>query len=240
MAFLDRFEKGVERAVNGAFTKASRGGEVKPVELASALRRELDDKAAVLARGRAVVPNEFTIELSSEDFDRILDWGAEAMGEELQEGVAQHAASQRYAFVGPVSVTFEENTDLTPGDFRVRSATVRGAVAPATTTAASTRHPIVDIDGQRYLLTGPVTVIGRGSDADIIVEDTGVSRRHLEIRLTPDGPIASDLGSTNGSFVEGHRITNALLVDGNTITIGRTQIVFWTGDAGEGDPAARE
>jgi hypothetical protein len=230
MAFLDRFEKGVERAVNGVFVKASRS-EVKPVELASALRRELDDKAAVLARGRAVVPNEFVIELSSEDFDRILDWGAEAMGEELQEGVAQHAASQRYAFVGPVSVTFEENVDLEVGVFQVRSATVRGAVAPATSGQPSSRHPIVDIDGQRYLLTGPVTVVGRGSDADIIVEDTGVSRRHVEIRLTPDGAIATDLDSTNGTFVEGHRITNALLVDGNTITIGRTQIVFWTGES---------
>ncbi|MDR2567580.1 MAG: DUF3662 and FHA domain-containing protein [Bifidobacteriaceae bacterium] len=230
MAFLDRFEKGVERAVNGAFAKASRS-EVKPVDLASALRRELDDKAAVLARGRAVVPNEFVIELSTQDFDRILDWGAEAMGEELQEGVAQHAASQRYAFVGPVSVTFEEDPELEVGVFRVRSETVRGAVAPAGPAPATSRHPIVDIDGQRYLLTGPVTVIGRGSDADIIVEDTGVSRRHVEIRLTPDGPIATDLGSTNGTFVEGHRITNALLVDGNTLTVGRTQVVFWTGES---------
>ncbi|MDR1798719.1 MAG: DUF3662 and FHA domain-containing protein [Bifidobacteriaceae bacterium] len=232
MAFLDRFERGVERAVNGAFAKASRS-EVKPVELASALRRELDDKAAVLARGRAVVPNEFVIELSPDDFDRILDWGAEAMGEELQEGVAQHAASQRYAFVGPVSVTFEEDPDLDVGVFHVRSATVRGAVAPAASSTPSSRHPIVDIDGQRYLLTGPVTVIGRGSDADIIVEDTGVSRRHVEIRLTPDGPVATDLGSTNGTFVEGHRITNALLVDGNTITVGRTQVIFWTGESGD-------
>ena len=233
MAFLDRFEKGVERAVNGAFAKASRS-EVKPVELASALRRELDDKAAVLARGRAVVPNEFVIELAPDDFDRVLDWGAEALGEELQEAAAQHAASQRYAFVGPVSVTFEENTELATGEFRVRSATVRGAVAPASSSQPSHRHPIVDIDGQRYLLTGPVTVIGRGSDADIIVEDTGVSRRHVEIRLTPDGPVATDLESTNGTFVEGHRITNALLVDGNTITVGRTKVVFWTGD--QADP----
>ncbi|MDR1295553.1 MAG: DUF3662 and FHA domain-containing protein [Bifidobacteriaceae bacterium] len=236
MAFLDRFEKGVERAVNGAFAKTSRS-EVKPVELASALRRELDDKAAILARGRAVVPNEFVIVLSRTDFDKILDWGAEAMGEELQEGVAQHAASQRYAFVGPVSVTFEEDVAKSPGDFEIRSATVRGAVAPATTASASSRHPIVDIEGQRYLLTGQVTVIGRGSDADIIVEDTGVSRRHLEIRLGSDGPVATDLGSTNGTFVEGHRITNALLVDGNTITVGRTHIVFWTGES-EDDGAA--
>ncbi|MCL1898426.1 MAG: DUF3662 and FHA domain-containing protein [Micrococcales bacterium] len=235
MTFLDRFEKGVERAVNGAFAKASRS-EVKPVELASAIKRELDDKAAVLARGRAVVPNEFVIELAPDDFDRVLEWGAEALGEELQETAAQHAASQRYAFVGPVSVTFEENTALSTGGFGVRSATVRGAVAPAAAAQPSGRHPIIDIDGQRYLLTGPVTVIGRGSDADIIVEDTGVSRRHVEIRLTANGPVVTDLGSTNGTFVEGHRITNALLVDGNTITVGRTKVVFWTGDqAGAAD-----
>jgi len=102
-------------------------------------------------------------------------------------------------------------------------------VAPATTSRASRRHPIIDIDGQRYLLTGSVTVIGRGSEADIIVDDTGVSRRHLEIRITPDGVIATDLGSTNGTYIEGHHVDAATLVDGNTLTIGRTRILFWSG-----------
>ena len=90
-------------------------------------------------------------------------------------------------------------------------------------------HPILDIDGQRYLLTGPVTVIGRGSEADIIVDDSGVSRRHLEIRLTQGHAIATDLGSTNGTFVEGHRVDAATLLDGNTLTVGRTRIMFWDG-----------
>src|SRR5699024_4581804 len=120
-----------------------------------------------------------------------------------------------------------------PGRVRIRSAARRRSVAPATTTGGSSRHPIVDIDGQRYLLTGPVTVIGRGSEADIIVDDAGVSRRHLEIRITPDGVIATDMGSTNGSFVEGHRIDAATLVDGNTLTIGRTRILFWFGAGAE-------
>ena len=103
--------------------------------------------------------------------------------------------------------------------------------APATATPA---HPIVDINGQRYLLTGPVTVIGRGSEADIIVDDSGVSRRHLEIRLTHGNAIASDLGSTNGTFVEGQRVDAVTLVDGNTLTIGRTQILFWDGTQNSG------
>jgi hypothetical protein len=228
MGVLDKFEKGVERVVSTAFAKAFRS-EVKPVELASALRREVDDRAAVVGRDRTVVPNEFTIELSPADLQQVEDWGAEPLADELAANVTEHATSQRYAFVGPVTVGFVQNDELETGRFQVRSATVRGAVAPATAVAASTRHPLVDIDGQRYLLTGPVTVIGRGSEADIIVDDPGISRRHLEIRVTPDGVIASDLGSTNGTYVEGHQVPAATLVDGNTITIGRTRILFWTG-----------
>ncbi|HEY3438738.1 MAG TPA: DUF3662 and FHA domain-containing protein [Actinotalea sp.] len=228
MGVLDKFEKGVERVVNTAFAKAFRS-EVKPVELASALRREVDDRAAVVGRDRTVVPNEFTIHLSAADYEQVEGWGAEPLADELAANVTEHATQQRYAFVGPVTVTFVEDDTLETGRFLVTSATVRGAVAPAAAVAASTRHPLVDIDGQRYLLTGPVTVIGRGSEADIIVDDPGISRRHLEIRVTPEGVIASDLGSTNGTFIEGHQVPAATLVDGNTITIGRTRILFWTG-----------
>jgi hypothetical protein len=228
MGVLDKFEKGVERVVSTAFAKAFKS-EVKPVELASALRREVDDRAAVVGRDRTVVPNDFVIELSPEDHAQVVDWGAEPLADELAANVTDHAFRQRYAFLGPVVVAFAENRELETGRFIVRSATVRGAVAPATTVAASPRHPLVDIDGQRYLLTGPVTVIGRGSDADIIIDDPGVSRRHLEIRVTADAVIATDLGSTNGTFIEGHKIPAATLVDGNTVTIGRTRILFWTG-----------
>jgi len=232
MGVLDRFEKSVERMVNGAFARAFRS-EIKPVELASALRREVDDRAAAVDRDRTVVPNEFTVRLSPADYARVEDWGAETLADELAANVTQHSASQRYAFVGPVTVTFETDEALETGRFEVRSATVRGAAAPATTTAPSARHPLVDIDGQRYLLTGPVTVIGRGSEADIIVDDPGVSRRHLEIQVTEQGTIATDLGSTNGTYVEGHRVPAATLLDGNTITIGRTRIMFWTGEGAD-------
>ncbi|UNX54998.1 DUF3662 domain-containing protein [Georgenia sp. TF02-10] len=228
MGVLDRFEKSVEHMVSSAFAKAFRS-EVKPVEIASAVRREMDDRAAAVSRDRTVVPNEFVVELSATDLDQVEQWGADALAEEMTGAATEHAASQRYTFVGPVEVSFEQDDALSTGRFHVRSATRRGAVAPATTAAASSRHPIIDIDGQRYLLTGPVTVIGRGSEADIIVDDSGVSRRHLEIRVTPGGVIATDLGSTNGTFVEGHRIDAATLVDGNTITIGRTRVMFWTG-----------
>ena len=234
MGVLDRFEKGVERVVNNAFAKAFRS-DLKPVEIASAIRRDMDERTAALSRGRTVVPNTFTVELATKDYEQVRDWGEEAMAEEMITAATDHATSQQYVFVGPVEVEFDEAEDLEPGRFRVRSASRRGAVAPATTARASRRHPILDIDGQRYLLTGAVTVIGRGSEADIIVDDTGVSRRHLEIRITSDGVIATDLGSTNGSYIEGHHVDAATLVDGNTLTIGRTRILFWSGADDSGD-----
>jgi len=233
MGVLDRFEKGVERVVNNTF-KVFRG-ELKPVELASALRREADDRAAAVDRERTVAPNEYTLTLSPGDYAHVEEWGAQALADELAENVTQHAASQRYAFVGPVTVSFETDDALDDGRFTVRSASVRGSAAPAGGAHPSARHPLIDIDGQRYLLTGPVTVIGRGSEADIVVDDAGVSRRHLEIRVTPDGVVATDLGSTNGLFVEGHQVPAATLLDGNTLTIGRTRILFWTGVDDETD-----
>lgn len=233
MGVFDRLEKGVEKAMNSAFSKASKGG-VKPVELASGLRKEMDDKAAVVNRERTVVPNEYTIQLTADDFTQIEQWGAQALADELATNVTDYAASQRYAFLGPVTVTFEENLELPPGRTEISSTTVRGAAAPATTAAVSERQPLLDIDGMRYILTGPVTVIGRGSEADIVVDDPGVSRKHLEIRVTPAGVIASDLGSTNGLFVEGHQVPAATLLNGNSLTIGRTRIMFWTSENGDG------
>ena len=261
MGVLDRFEKGVERVVSSAFAKAFRS-EVKPVEIASAIHRDMDDRAASFSRGRTVVPNTFEVELGESDHERVIEWGEDALADEIRTSAAAHAREQGYSLVGPLAITFAAQPDLETGRFRVHSSTVRGDGAPAVPEAGSPlgsaqqpnadarddsayasaaspaapanipappQHPIIDIDGQRYLLTGAVTVLGRGSEADIVVDDTGVSRRHLEIRRTPRGGVVNDLGSTNGTFVEGNRITAATLVDGNTITLGRTRLLYYSG-----------
>jgi hypothetical protein len=233
MGVLDRFEKGVERRVFGAFSFMGRS-EVKPIDLANGLRREADDKAAIIGRDRTIAPNEFVIALSPVDYEQIQSWGADSLAHELATGIVDHAEAQRYAFAGPVSVTFEEREDVTPSRVDITSASVRGAVAPAPA-ATHNRHPLIDVNGQRYLLTGPVTVIGRDASADIVVDDPGVSRRHLEIRVTPAGVVATDLGSTNGLFVEGHPVPAATLLDGNTLTIGHTRIMYWAGTPATGE-----
>lgn len=225
---LERFERGLERAVNTPFS-ALKKSSVKPVELASRLRRELDDHAAVLSRERTAAPNSFTITLSPDDYANLATWGGTAaLATELAANVTEYAASQHYSFIGPVAVAFEESPQLSTGNFDVASGSSRGGIAPVTTLAGES-YPILDIGGQRYLLTGQVTVLGRDPEADIVVDDPGVSRKHLEIRVTPAGVIATDLGSTNGLFVEGHQVPAATLLDGNTLTIGRTRIMFWAG-----------
>ncbi|MFP5336015.1 MAG: FhaA domain-containing protein [Actinomycetes bacterium] len=234
MGVLDRFERGIERAVNGAFAKAFKA-EVQPVELASALRRETDTEAAVVARDRTLVPNAFVIELGPSDHDRVMEWD-DTLAEELADAVTDHARQQRYAFVGPVSIRLERDEELETGVFRVRSARVKGTVAPATAATATPHHPVLDVDGRRYQLTGAVTVLGRGSDADVVVDDPGVSRRHAEIRLDGDSAVIRDLGSTNGTFVDGERTSTARLVDGSRITVGRTRItISFHGDRGDDD-----
>jgi len=226
MSMLDKFERGIERAINTPFA-ALHKSQVKPVELASRLRREIDDKAATLSWDRTVAPNHFTVGLSPDDYAQVNEWGAQALALELANNLTEYAAEQHYAFLGPVDVEFVERFELKPGNMQVQGETVQRAVAPVT--GVADRHPILDIDGQRYLLTGQVTVLGRDKDADIVIDDPGVSRRHLEIRVTPAGVIATDLGSTNGLFVEGHQVPAATLLDGNTLTIGRTQIIYWEG-----------
>ena len=227
MRAFDKIERGVENAFENVFSRAFKS-DLKPVELASGIKKAMDDRAAAVNRERVVVPNEFEVILAESDFDKIEGWGEDAMRGELIDVATQHAADQHYTFLGPIKVAFQFDSELSRGKLIVRGRSKRGAVAPATTRDATPENPIIDVDGERYLLTGTVTVIGRGSSADITVDDAGVSRQHLELRVTPGGVIATDMNTTNGTFVEGHRITAATLLDGNTITIGRTRIMFWT------------
>jgi pSer/pThr/pTyr-binding forkhead associated (FHA) protein len=84
-------------------------------------------------------------------------------------------------------------------------------------------------------LNAPSIVLGRSSEADILIDDTGVSRRHLEIRTGSGAAQAVDLGSTNGSYVNGHKVVGSSeLTDGSTITMGRTKIIYRLLPAGPG------
>ena len=125
MGVLQRFERRLEGMVEGAFARAFRS-ELQPVEVASAVQREMDDRAAIVAKGRTLVPNDFVVELAESDHDR-LDVYAESLGVELANLARDYAKEQGYSFVGPVRMRFEGVPDMTTGTFRIRSGVIRGS-----------------------------------------------------------------------------------------------------------------
>lgn len=252
MGVLQRFERRLEGLVSGAFAKAFKA-DVQPVEIASALQRELDDRAAIVSKGSTMVPNHFVVELSRHDFDRLSVY-AKTLSEELAEVVREHSAEQRYDLRGDIVVAFEEAGDLDIGVHRIRSSVVASvtsvappqsaalpapiASAPGTRPRAShagartekvaiARAPLpyLEVNGDKHPLTRPVTVLGRGTQVDLRVDDAGVSRRHAEIQLG-DAPMLVDLGSTNGTTLDGAPIGRAELTDGSRIGLGDTVLVF--------------
>ncbi len=219
VGILDRFERRLDRMVNGAFARAFKS-EVQPVEIASALQKECDDRAAIVARDRTIVPNAFTVDLSSTDFERLTVY-RDALSRELSDVVREHAGVQGYAFVGPLSVEIKQDDDLETGLFRVLGEAEPGEIPPDT----HLPRAWLDVSGQQIPLSQDVSVIGRGSEADVRINDPGISRRHAMLRLRP-APSVVDLGSTNGTIVDDVRSEQAEITDGSIITLGSTRIVF--------------
>lgn len=222
MGLLDRFEQRVDRAVNGAFAKAFKS-EVQPVEIAAALQREVDDRAAIVSRGRTVVPNVFTVSLSDEDYERLAVY-SDALRAELAGMVREYAAEQGYTFLGPVEASLHLDSHLDTGTVRVRS---EARAATSTAAPAATQARLVSASGE-YPLRRGVTRLGRGADADVRIDDPGVSRHHAEIILGAQ-PRLRDLGSTNGTFVDGNRVTECRIHDGAKVRLGSTTLTFRTG-----------
>ncbi|HVQ88556.1 MAG TPA: DUF3662 and FHA domain-containing protein [Actinomycetes bacterium] len=219
MGVLDRFERRLDRLVNGAFARAFKA-EVQPVEIASALQRECDDKAAIVGRGRTIVPNTFHVELGERDYERLAVY-SEPLSKELGDLVKEHAGEQGYAIVGPVSIDLQRSDDLETGMFRVTSQAQQGPIPEEAFLPAAT----LEVKDRSIAISSDVTVVGRGSEADLQIDDPGVSRRHAILKLLPT-PIITDLGSTNGTVVDGAKITEAELHDGSVLTFGSTRAVF--------------
>ncbi|MBN7793977.1 DUF3662 domain-containing protein [Microbacterium esteraromaticum] len=215
MGLLDSFEKGLERAVNGAFAKTFRSG-IQPVEIASALRREADTKAAVVSRDRIITPSDYLVRLSPEDDERMRSLGR-ALHDELYALLTKHARTQGYSFAGPLSIAIEADDRIATGTVRVNSSSVESRVS---------WQGVVEIDGRQHPLAGARTVIGRGSDADLTIADAGSSRRHAEILWDGERALLRDLGSTNGTKLEGQKVREAALTPDATFTIGRTELTF--------------
>ncbi|MFF7355005.1 MULTISPECIES: FhaA domain-containing protein [Streptomyces] len=284
MGVLKKFEQRLEGLVNGTFAKVFKS-EVQPVEIAGALQRECDNNATIWNRDRTVVPNDFIVELSAPDHERLSPYSGQ-LGDELAGMVRDYAKQQRYTFMGPIKVNLEKADDLDTGLYRVRSRTLAssssqqdpGAPAPGRPAQGApgggqgggpgyapsapagappmpsapppgarpggygypqpaTQRPAaapmsggrtrywIEINGTRHQISRPTLVLGRSTDADVRIDDPGVSRRHCEIRTGTPSTI-QDLGSTNGIVVDGQHTTRATLRDGSRIVVGSTTVIY--------------
>ncbi|WP_408897550.1 FhaA domain-containing protein [Nocardioides sp. R1-1] len=232
MGGLQRFEQRLEQAISGVFARTFRSA-VQPVEVAAALQRELDNKAQVLSRQRRLVPNSFVVELSDGDLERLAPYDS-ALASELTTQLTEHAELQSYVFPGPIRIAFESAEDLTTGRFRVRSQAEAEVTGRSRGSTQRTRA-VLEVNGTQHPLQAPGLVVGRGSEADLRINDPGVSRRHAQFLITAApgttgaGPVqveVHDMGSTNGIRVDGQKVARAQLHDGSRVQIGHTSLTL--------------
>lgn len=237
MGLLDNLEQRLDRIVNGSFSKAFKS-EVQPVELGAALQQEIDNRADTIT-GQTVVPNIFIIELGSVDHER-LETYFETLSVELGALADAYSSEQRYTTVDSAHISFDLDSELETGVFRIRSTAAKRPAdviaaslvaqdvtpqVPLTSFTPEATPYLTSITGEEFKITKSVTNIGRGVEADIQIDDTSVSRLHCAIVLGSE-VLVRDLGSTNGTVVDGARATESVLRDGSIIKVGNITLTY--------------
>lgn len=236
MGFVGNVEKKIEGAVSAVFARAFRG-DVQPVEITARLLKELDGEAQLLSRDKKLVPNDFLVGLSIQDYARLFPY-SRTLNEEIVGELRDYATQRGYVFNGPIAIHYEQRKDLPTGRFTVTSdalAQVTPGEEPSTT-AVRRAVLVLEVNGVRHPLNPPGLVIGRGTEADLRINDPGISRVHAEFIVvnTPEGQSIRivDRGSTNGILVDGRKVLEADVVDGTRIDVGKTHLLVHAPAAG--------
>ncbi len=248
---LRGIEQRIESLFEGAFGRAFRRN-VQPVEIARKLAKEMDDYKMVSV-SQIYAPNEYVVYLSPRDREQFESYEP-ALVKELEQYLTEHSRRESYVLLSKPKVTFETDEDLEVGLFGIANRMIQREApdqepepapetgetrvyraAPVETEAASAEDlgvepepepATVTVNGRAYDLKKPSVVIGRSKDCDIRVSDPNISRQHAEIRQEGSTYWIVDLGSTNGTSVNGRALKRAKLDDEDRITLGSTELVF--------------
>jgi len=224
---LRDFERRLSGLVEGFFATTFRSG-LQPVELAKRMMREMDASKTVGVK-EVWAPNRYVFTLSESDGQRF-EQAEQALVGELKQVVREAAAERGWGLVGPPEVEFEVDPALGKGRFGCEASFVEGEEELAPQPAVGERGSIVRLaDGVSTALAKPSVTIGRLPECDVVVDDAGASRQHARIRRTEGGFVLTDLGSTNGTMVNGEPIQEHVLEHGDRITIGETELEFRSG-----------
>ena len=223
MPILRDFERRLGGLVEGLFSKTFRSG-VQPVEIAKRVMREMEDGRSV-GVSEVWAPNRFELTLSREDFTRY-EQAEDAIVSELKRVIRETAAERGWGLVGPPEVSFRIDERLKKGDLACAAALVEGEDDDPT--AGNRASLVIREDGNERTvpLSSPTVTIGRLSGCEVVLTDKGASRKHAQLRLRDGGWVLTDLGSTNGTRLNGQTIQSRELADGDKITIGTTVLEF--------------
>src|SRR3954465_15875721 len=203
--------------VEGVFARAFRSG-LRPVERGRRLVREIDDNRSVDVRGRTVIPNHFLVQVSAEDNERFAEIH-DTLIRELCDAAREHARDEGYTFLGPVEVDLVVDDRLHTGAFQIEGKMLEG-------TGGSGAGSLVLPTGERVVLGERTISVGRMPESNIVLADPNVSRNHAEIRPKAAGSLVPDLNSRNGTRVNGVRVAEQELTDGDELTFGNTRMRF--------------
>ena len=252
MSVLRNLEAKLTDIVEGTFGRVFRS-EVRPVEVARKLAREMDEHKTE-SLSRTYVPNEYIVYLSADDRAR-LEGVEESLIDELSAYLLEHARRERLALLSRPQIEFQTDERLALGEFGIQTRLVRPPEEPAAqeepqqasrgntmiySTAGRIREEVEQVqgvrptralvvaEGRRHVVAPTGAVIGRSRECDVVLADANVSRRHAQIVVGAAGTwTISDLGSTNGVLVNGHRISGAApLRPGDRIALGTADIGF--------------
>jgi hypothetical protein len=254
MSVLRNLETKLADLVEGTFGRVFRS-EVRPVELARKLAREMDEHKTVSV-SRTYVPNEYVIWLSPEDRER-LESVEGSLIDELSAYLLEHARREKLALLSRPQIEFQTDEALSLGEFGIQTRLVRPADEPGHgedgaaeqaghgntmiySTAGRIRGPVEELqgtrptralllaEGRRHVIPPGGAVVGRSRECDVVLADANVSRRHAEVRPAAAGTwTIADLGSTNGVRVNGRQIAGtAPLATGDRIVLGTAEITF--------------
>ncbi|MHB8510735.1 MAG: FhaA domain-containing protein [Actinomycetota bacterium] len=235
MGILKDFERRLEHAVEGFFARALPGGGLQPIELAKRMVRMMQDQKTVGVSGQVVVPNSFTFYVSDRDAKRLEELGA-SLSKDLTSVARRAAKAAEWTMLGPPMITVTPDASVHDGMLEAE-AHVRQATDPTSSAGAHTQliqiavpsdAELVVLGSKRraYPLSKDSLVIGRNESCDVVLNDPGASRRNTEVRREGDEWYAIDLGSTNGTLLNGRGISRARLSPKDILLIGNTQIEF--------------
>ena len=236
MSALSRFEAFMENIVEGSVARLFRS-PVQPAEIAKRLERAMESNQTVSVR-RILVPNTNRAVLNPQDFETFKPIRAE-VEREMATYLAELAQERGFSMVEHPRVELVADSGVPRRTIQVVAETqaapavsqssdtqvipTQAAAAPA----ARARLLLTTSSGTHVIpLDSTLMTIGRGLNNDIILEDARVSRNHAQLRYRSRRFWLTDLGSTNGTFINGEPVTERALRDGDVVSLGGLELTF--------------